>query len=61
LGDEFVIIGNTTGVYEDVVSEIRIDNKKTSLASKGQLCSIPLKSKVHRGDKLYMLTSKSGD
>ncbi len=58
IGDEFMIIGNTTGVYEDIASEIRLDNKNVLSVSKGSVCSLPLKSAVHRGDKLYKLKNK---
>ena len=53
LEDEIKIIGPTTGVYEDVVSEIRVDLQKVKEAVKGDVCSIPVKELVRRGDKLY--------
>ncbi len=28
VGEEYIIIGDTTGVYEDIISEIRVDLKK---------------------------------
>ena len=52
-GEEIKIIGPTTGVYEDVVSEIRVDLKTVEKTVKGELCSIPVKELVRRGDKLY--------
>ena len=53
LGDEIKIIGPTTGVYEDHVSEIRVDLKKVKQTVKGDECSIPVKELVRRGDKVY--------
>ena len=53
VGNEYVIMGSTTGVYEDVVTEIRVELKKTALARKGDTCSIPTQSVVRRNDKLY--------
>jgi len=58
VGDEIMIIGNTTGVYDDFVKEIRVDNNNVSVVGKGHICSIPLHSEVHRGDKLYVLKNK---
>ncbi|HOV11799.1 MAG TPA: peptidase U32 family protein [Bacteroidales bacterium] len=58
LGDEIMIIGNTTGVYEDVIREMRIDDHTVSIVEKSQLCSIPVHSAVHRGDKLFIVKSK---
>lgn len=53
VGEEIKIIGPTTGVYEDVVSEIRVDLKVVEKTVKGELCSIPVKELIRRGDKLY--------
>jgi putative protease len=51
--DEIKIIGETTGVYEDQIEEIRLDLSPVQQAAKGDLCSIPTKSLVRRGDKVY--------
>ena len=53
VGDDIMIIGPTTGVYEDRVSEIRVDLKPVNSTEKGELCSIPAKDVVRRGDKVY--------
>lgn len=54
-GDEFIILGETTGVYEDICTEIRVDLISTEQAIKGDICSIPTKEPVRRNDKLYKL------
>jgi putative protease len=56
IGEEIKIIGPTTGVYEDVLSEIRVDLKNVPKTIKGELCSIPVKELVRRGDKVYKIT-----
>ena len=53
VGDNIMIIGPTTGVYEDQVSEIRVDLKSVDATEKGELGSIPAKDVVRRGDKVY--------
>ncbi len=53
LNDEIHIIGPTTGVYEDVVKEIRVDLKPVEQAVKGEMCSIKVKETIRRQDKLY--------
>lgn len=53
--DEIKIIGPTTGVYEDVISEIRVDLKTVDEAAKGDVCSVRVKELVRRGDKLYKI------
>lgn len=53
VGDDIMIIGPTTGVYEDKISEIRVDLKPVNSTEKGELCSIPAKDIVRRGDKVY--------
>lgn len=63
-GDDILIIGETTGVIEQNVSEIRVDLEPTDEAGKGTLCSIPIifpddirtpgGKKIRRGDKVYI-------
>jgi putative protease len=53
--DPIMIIGPTTGVYEDGIREIRLDDGPVPQAVKGDLCSIPVKSQVRRGDKVYKI------
>ncbi|MBQ8223275.1 MAG: U32 family peptidase [Bacteroidales bacterium] len=53
VGDDIMIIGPTTGVYEDKISEIRVDLKPVDSTEKGELCSIPTKDIIRRGDKVY--------
>jgi putative protease len=53
--DKIYIIGPTTGVYEGVVDELRVDEKKTRTASKGDICSIPVADFLRRSDKLYKI------
>lgn len=55
LGDEYVIIGPTTGVYEDTAKEIRVNLKEVPTAQKGDLSSIPTQDVVRRNDKLYKI------
>lgn len=59
VGDEIMIIGPTTGVYEDTVSEIRVDLQSVQQTVKGEACSIPVKSLVRRGDKVYKMVSNA--
>ena len=61
LGDEIHIIGPTTGVYEDIVSEIRVELKPVNEAIKGISCSIPVNEIVRRQDKLYKIVDNIDD
>jgi putative protease len=54
-GDEILITGPTTGVIQTTVEELRVDDRKVSVAAKGVKCSLPLDRKVRRSDKLYRL------
>ncbi len=54
-GDKIYIMGATTGVYEDTLTEIRVDLKQVDKAVKGEMCSIPTKSVVRRSDKVYLI------
>ena len=62
IGDEFLAIGQSTGVYEGKIDEIRVDLKRVPEAVKGDLCSIPVSfpddwkgdRKLRRGDRIYL-------
>lgn len=58
LGDNIYIIGPTTGVYEGIIKEIRVDLQSTTKASKGDMCSIATSSIVRRNDKVYLIVNK---
>ena len=61
-GDDFIVIGATTGVFEGRADEIRVDLKPVPEAHKGDVCSIPVsfpddwkgERKLRRGDRLYL-------
>lgn len=55
VGDELLVEGPTTGVYEDTVREIRVALESVEKTEKGDLCSIPVKETVRRNDKVYRL------
>lgn len=61
VGDEVRILGETTGVVEDVISEIRVDLKPVESCEKGGVCSIPSKTLLRRGDKLYKIVDAEFD
>ncbi len=53
VGDEIIILGETTGVHEAVIDEIRLDLDPVAQVEKGDVCSIKVTDLVRRGDKLY--------
>lgn len=53
LGDDFLVIGPKTGVIEGKVSEIRVEEKQTNRAVRGDLCTIPINDILRPSDKLY--------
>lgn len=57
VGDKILIIGPTTGVYEVIVPEIRVDLKQVQQTQKGENCSIPVSTLLRRGDKVYKIVS----
>ncbi|HPD96097.1 MAG TPA: peptidase U32 family protein [Tenuifilaceae bacterium] len=59
--DKILIIGPTTGVIEDVVTEIQVDMKTVDYSPKGVRCSIPVPEKVRRADKLYRIVNIKSD
>jgi putative protease len=61
VGDEILIIGETTGVVEMTLPDIRVDLKATQTAAKGEKMSIAIKELIRRGDKMYKLVPATPD
>ena len=57
-GDEILIIGETTGVYEDIIEELRVDLQAVDKAVKGEYFSVKTKELVRRNDKVYKFIRK---
>ena len=55
VNDEILVTGETTGAYEDVVNEGRVDLIPVNHVDKGVYCSIKTKEIVRRNDKLYKI------
>lgn len=53
VGDRYMVIGQTTGVYEDTLSELRVDQQSTQRVAQGADFSFPTAQPLHRGDKVY--------
>ncbi len=58
IGDQILVMGPTTGVYEDRLTEIRVDLKPVEETVKGEHCSIAVKTLLRRGDKVYKLIER---
>ncbi len=50
-GDVIAVIGPSTGVHEQEVQEIRVDEVQVLKAEKGDVCSIPVTTVVRRSIK----------
>ncbi len=57
VGDEIKILGETTGVYESHIDEIRLNLEPVKMVLKGDTCSIKTSELVRRGDKMYKMIS----
>ena len=55
VGDEFLIIGATTGAYEDTAHELRVDLKAVDRVQKGEFFSLKTEVPIRRNDKLYKM------
>lgn len=55
IGDRFYIQGETTGVMEGEIEEMRLENNPIAEVKKGDLFSIKTKDLVRRNDKLYRI------
>lgn len=54
-GDQFLIIGPTTGVIRGEVSEIRLDDRQADAVAKGDVFSMPVTAAIRPSDKLYKI------
>ena len=55
VGDQIVIIGNTTGIEKLKVDNIEIKNKQVKQAKKSQEVAIKVLSKVRKNDQVYVI------
>lgn len=53
LGDKAMGIGQTTGVEEFEVQDMRVNFQGVDCAHKGERCSVAVPAKLKRGDKIY--------
>ena len=55
VGDEILITGETTGAYEDVVKEIRVELQPVERVEKGTYFSMKTTELIRRNDKLFKI------
>lgn len=61
VNDEIIFTGETTGIVEQHVDEIRVELKPVEQSVKGEQCSFKTTEKVRRGDKVYKLVPAEPD
>ncbi|MBS3158115.1 U32 family peptidase [Candidatus Woesearchaeota archaeon] len=59
VGDEVIITGPTTGFVEGKVSSISSGDKAVNIAGKGADITIPIKEKIRKNDKLFVVVERS--
>ncbi len=57
VGDEIIVTGPTTGVFQGKVQEIRFDLKPVEEGLKGQRISVPVETITRRADKLFKVVN----
>ncbi len=55
LGDEFVIVGKTTGVVSGTIEELRLDNGPVNQVDSKDVFSIKVSEKVRQNDVFYVM------
>ena len=55
VGDEVMVIGETTGVYRAIVEELRTDRDPVPEVHQGDCFSFATSEVLHRGDKVYRI------
>ncbi len=53
VGDELIVIGETTGVYRTTIQELRLDRDPVSEVHQGDRFSFATSEPLRRGDKVY--------
>lgn len=61
VGDKILVIGETTGVYEDTIKELRVDMNSVESVGKGTLFSIKTNEIIRRNDKLFKLQPRNAN
>ena len=59
VGDEILITGDTTGAYEDTVTEIRVKLKPVDNVDKGTYFSLKTNELIRRNDKLFKIVPQT--
>jgi len=59
VGDEILITGETTGAYEDIVKEIRVQLKSVDKVEKGTYFSMKTNELIRRNDKLFKIVAQT--
>ena len=59
VGDEIIVTGPSTGVFQTKIEEIRVELESVEAAHKGTYCSILVSQKLRRSDKLYKVVDSS--
>lgn len=54
-GDEYLVLGETTGVVEGVAEDMRVELKQVERVDKGTYFSIKTPTPIRRNDKLYKM------
>ncbi len=58
VGEEVIIVGDTTGVIDMTITELREDLNPVTSVAQGVKCSFPVNELVRRGDKMYRMEVK---
>ncbi|MFA7277685.1 MAG: peptidase U32 family protein [Candidatus Gracilibacteria bacterium] len=58
-GEEYAIMGKITGVLEDTVNEMKVEDAPVEKAKQGDVLTIPVRRLVHRNDKMYVIRKRS--
>ena len=59
LGDNIVIMGNTTGIEYNKVTSIVRDKKSLEKADNPDMVTIPVNNRVRKNDKVYLVTKRN--
>jgi putative protease len=59
LGDDIIVTGPTTGIVEHKLTQMKVDDKDSDVAKKGDEVTFPLPEKIRHKDKLFVIKERT--
>lgn len=58
IGDEFIVTGETTGVYREKITTLHVNGQPAEIGRKGDLITFPVSEYMRQNDRFYRVYSR---